>query len=92
MGSSTYNNYTGQAFVFYGGPAMNNVSDIEMTGEGINTSFGNSISSAGDLNGDGHSDLIIGAHQTNNLMGKCFVYFTSSPNVHPNILSDSDLL
>ncbi|MBK9227445.1 MAG: FG-GAP repeat protein [Ignavibacteria bacterium] len=91
VGSSTYNNYTGQAFVFYGGPAMNNVSDIEMTGEGINTSFGNSISSAGDLNGDGHSDLIIGAHQTNNLMGKCFVYFTSSPNVHPNILSVKDV-
>ena len=91
VGASNYNINTGQAFIYYGGSFMNNVPDITMTGEGINTSFGNSISSAGDLNGDGNPDLIIGARQTNSLAGKCFIYFTSSPNVHPNILSVNDV-
>jgi hypothetical protein len=91
IGAQGYNSNTGKVFIYYGGAAMNNVSDVEMTGEVINSSFGNSISSAGDLNGDGHSDLIVGARQTNNLMGQCFVYYTTSPNVHPNILSILDV-
>ncbi|MBL0108772.1 MAG: FG-GAP repeat protein [Ignavibacteria bacterium] len=91
VGASNYNTNTGQAFIYYGGSFMNNVPDITITGEGINTSFGNSISSAGDLNGDGNPDLIIGARQTNSLAGKSFIYFTSSPNVHPNILSVNDV-
>jgi len=91
VGASDYNTYTGQAFIYYGGSAMNNVSDVEMISEGINTQFGKSVSSAGDLNGDGNPDLIIGAPLTNSLTGKTFVYLTSSPNVHPNILTVKDV-
>jgi len=91
VGASDQNTYTGQAFIFYGGSAMNNISDVDMTGEGINTQFGKSVSSAGDLNGDGNPDLIIGAPLTSSLTGKTFIYLTSSPNVHPNILNATDV-
>jgi len=91
IGAPGYNTYTGQAFVYYGSPAMNNASDITLSSEGINTQFGHSVSSAGDLNDDGFPDLIIGAPLTANLTGKTFIYLTSSPNVHPNILSVTDV-
>ncbi|MBK8553993.1 MAG: FG-GAP repeat protein [Ignavibacteria bacterium] len=91
VGASSYNTYNGRAFIFYGSPAMNNTEDIVITGEGINTQFGKSVSSAGDLNGDGTPDLIIGAPYTNNFTGKSFIYFNSSPNVHPNILAVKDV-
>ena len=91
VGASRYNTYTGRAFVFYGSPNMNNTEDRVITGEGVNTEFGRSVSSAGDLNGDGNSDIIVGAPFTNNSTGKNFIYFNSSPNVHPNILSVNDV-
>ena len=81
----------GKAFIFYGGAVMNNSADVTITGEVINTGFGNSVASAGDLNGDGSNDLLIGNEGLNSYAGKCFVYFTSSPNVHPNILSVTDV-
>lgn len=81
----------GKAYIFFGGAAMNNIADVTFTGEVINTIFGNSVASAGDLNGDGSNDLLIGNAGLNSSSGKCFVYFTSSPNVHPNILSVTDV-
>ncbi|MBK6772349.1 MAG: FG-GAP repeat protein [Ignavibacteria bacterium] len=81
----------GKAFVYFGGAAMNNTADIIMTGETVNTSFGNSVASAGDLNGDGSPDLIIGNVGLNSSTGKSYVYFNSSPNVHPGILSVTDV-
>ena len=40
---------------------MNNIADITMTGEAANNYFGSSVSTAGDVNGDGYSDVIVGA-------------------------------
>ncbi len=39
---------------------LNGVNGFTITGEGINTDFGFSVDSAGDVNGDGIGDLIIG--------------------------------
>ncbi len=41
---------------------MDNAADVIMTGEATNNNFGNSVSSAGDVNGDGYSDVIVGAY------------------------------
>jgi hypothetical protein len=81
----------GKAYVFYGGTAMNNAADVTMYGEVLNSNFGNSVSSAGDLNADGFPDLIIGNVNLNSSTGRANVYFTSTPNVHPTILSVNDV-
>ena len=40
-----------------------------------NTHFGQSVSSAGDVNGDGYSDVIVGAPTDLNSAGKVYIYF-----------------
>ncbi|MGE5846495.1 MAG: FG-GAP-like repeat-containing protein, partial [Ignavibacteria bacterium] len=52
----------GRAYLYFGGPALDNVPDAVFTGEDLKDYFGFSVSSAGDVNNDGFSDLIVGAH------------------------------
>ncbi|MEZ4824326.1 MAG: integrin alpha [Ignavibacteria bacterium] len=40
---------------------MDNIADVNLTGKSANDHFGYSSASAGDVNGDGYSDLIVGA-------------------------------
>jgi hypothetical protein len=52
----------GRAYVYQGGSAMNNVVDVTMTGAAAGDNFGFSVASAGDVNGDGYADVIVGAY------------------------------
>ena len=60
IGAGGYNAYTGRAYVYYGGSSVDNTADVTMTGEGIFTYIGNSVSGAGDVNNDGYDDVIVG--------------------------------
>ncbi|MEO8446133.1 MAG: integrin alpha, partial [bacterium] len=74
VGAERYNSFTGRSYVYYGGAAMNNVADVIMTGE-ASISFGSTVSVAGDVNGDGYSDLIIGAPWYNQDTGRAYIYY-----------------
>ncbi len=52
---------SGAAYVFYGGYYMDSVYDARMTGESADDLFGGSVSGAGDVNGDGYDDVLVGA-------------------------------
>jgi len=54
-------NYRSYAYIFYGGMTMNNIADVTLIGE-LNT-YLVCVSSAGDVNGDGYSDVIMGSYQ-----------------------------
>lgn len=60
VGASGYGGFTGRSYVYLGGSPMNNSADVIMTGA-ANDFFGNSVSSAGDINADGYDDVIVGA-------------------------------
>ena len=70
-----YNSSTGRVYIFYGGSPMNNTADVIMTGESVNNYFGSCVSSAGDVNADGFSDVIVGARGFNSSDGKVYVYY-----------------
>jgi hypothetical protein len=55
--------HAGQAFVFFGGPAMDAVADVTLTGEAAGDNFGCSVGAAGDMDHDGYDDVIVGASE-----------------------------
>lgn len=65
----------GLAFLFYGGRDFNPNIDVNFVGYDDNDQFGFSVASAGDVNGDGFSDVIIGAPRGNNYLGKAYLFF-----------------
>jgi FG-GAP repeat len=60
------------------------VFDAHVAGE----DFGKCVSSAGDVNGDGYDDIIIGASANNNYTGKEYIYFGG---VNMNTIADVTL-
>ena len=78
----------GAAFVYFGsatGPST--VANWSAQSNQASAQFGNSVSSAGDVNGDGYDDVLIGAPlYTNgqNDEGAVFVYFGSAAGLGPN--------
>ncbi len=76
--SYSYGNGTGRAYLFYNDgsiPTTAATADVIITGTGVNTAFGVSCA-AGDLDGDGRVDLIVGG--TNNggdLSGKVYIFY-----------------
>jgi hypothetical protein len=68
----------GRAYVYYGGPGADTTPDLIFTGEAAGDNFGKSVSTAGDVNGDGFSDLIVGANHNNaggTKAGRAYVYY-----------------
>ncbi|MBK9332673.1 MAG: FG-GAP repeat protein [Ignavibacteria bacterium] len=84
IGASLFDNEQtdeGAVFVFHGsasGLSLASIWSAEGNLAGVN--FGNSVSSAGDVNGDGYSDVIIGSYRLGNGQaeeGAAFVYHGS---------------
>ncbi|HMQ68348.1 MAG TPA: integrin alpha, partial [Ignavibacteria bacterium] len=74
VGTQAYSTNTGRAYIYYGGSLMNNTQDVTLTGEAINNFFGCSVSSAGDVNGDGFGDVIVGAYGYSSNTGRVYIY------------------
>ena len=68
----------GRAYVYFGGPAPDALPDLTLTGEAAGDWFGRSVGTAGDVNGDGYADVIVGADQNDvggTNAGRAYVYF-----------------
>jgi len=85
VGALDENNFTGRAYLYFGGEVIDDVPDLIMSGETSNHYFGRSVTNAGDLNDDGFDDVAIGADGGN----KVYVYFggTNMDNVADLILA-----
>ncbi|WP_442940660.1 hypothetical protein [Nostoc sp.] len=80
---STYNVYSGQSYVVFGSKSgfdtklnfsdLNGINGFAINGINVDDQSGISVSSAGDINGDGIDDLIIGSNHS----GESYVVFGS---------------
>ena len=82
VGARTYDNGEpdeGAAFVYFGGAgAFNTTADALLESNQAGAYLGNSVAGAGDVNGDGFADVIVGAPYYDNGQvdeGAAFVYF-----------------
>ena len=77
---------TGRTYVVFGQPevgssglislaTLNGTNGFKIDGEASNDWSGAAISAAGDVNGDGYDDLIIGAYRHNQQIGRSYVVF-----------------
>ncbi|MGB3017200.1 MAG: FG-GAP-like repeat-containing protein, partial [Ignavibacteria bacterium] len=66
---------SGRAYIYFGGTIINSTADVILGGETVNNYFGNSVSSAGDVNSDGYDDVIVGANGFNSFTGRAYIYY-----------------
>ncbi len=75
----------GRVYVYHGGPGgPDTIPERTLTGEADNDQFGFSVAGAGDVNGDGYGDLLVGAYQNDqggNGAGKFYLYYGSAGGV-----------
>ena len=71
-------NDKGKAYVYHGSSTgLNATPAFTATGESDNDRFGYSVAGAGDVDGDGHADVIVGAPYRSTSSGKAYVYHGS---------------
>ncbi|MBK9334385.1 MAG: FG-GAP repeat protein [Ignavibacteria bacterium] len=86
-------NWSGRSYIYFGGAVMNNSADLIMTGEAVNDQFGFSVSNAGDVNGDGFSDVLIGAIGLSPLKGKAYIFHGGlTMNNIPDLIMNGELI
>ena len=85
-GSNEGGNDAGKAYVYLGSASgLRTSASWTVTGEAAYDYFGKYVTSAGDVNGDGYGDMILGAHGNDiggNNAGKAYVYLGSASGLH----------
>ena len=75
IGASGYSGLTGRAYVYLGGAGgLSTSAATTLGGEAVNNYFGGSVATAGDVNGDGYSDVVVGAPGYSSFTGRAYVY------------------
>ncbi|MEW5759822.1 MAG: Ig-like domain-containing protein, partial [Candidatus Thermoplasmatota archaeon] len=77
IGAPPTSSNLGKAHIYFGGENMDNISDVVLMEDEESRTFGSSVSSAGDVNGDGYDDVIVGAYSVAGTLalGKAYIFF-----------------
>ncbi|MES2638027.1 MAG: FG-GAP-like repeat-containing protein [Myxococcota bacterium] len=75
VGAWGYSGSTGRAYLFPGSATgVATTAATTLTGEGTTNYFARSLSGAGDVNGDGYDDVIVGAYGYESMAGRVYLY------------------
>ncbi|MDP3791311.1 MAG: glucoamylase family protein, partial [Candidatus Omnitrophota bacterium] len=75
VGAEKNSSATGKAYIYWGGKNTSSAASLTMIGEAVNDEFGHLVSCAGDINGDGYSDIIAASPNNTSVTGKTYLYF-----------------
>jgi hypothetical protein len=74
-GAQGYDNLRGRVYLFWGGDPLDPTPDVVFEGEESNSLFGRRIDAGGDINGDGYTDVLIGARNWgDNSCGRAYLF------------------
>jgi MYXO-CTERM domain-containing protein len=75
---------SGSAYIYYGSAAgIDTASEDKLTPSDGSSSdgFGRSVTGAGDIDGDGYDDLVVGAYGVESASGSAYVYYGSATGI-----------
>ena len=81
----------GRVYLYYGGSEIDTNPDLTFEGEAALNNFGTTVACAGDVNGDGISDIMVGAPGFDrvNFYGRIYIYYGNSvPDTIPDVVID----
>jgi len=82
----------GAAYIYYGGPSMDELPDIAFGGEFLADNFGYSSTGIGDQNDDNFDDILIGSLYHDAIgprTGRCYVFYGGAPaDTLPDLVID----
>ncbi len=82
VGAPAYSTSTGRVYIYHGtSSGLSTTAATRLTGPTTSTYFGRSVDGAGDVNGDGFDDLIVGADGVSSSAGAAYLYYGSSTGV-----------
>ena len=68
--------FAGAAYLFFGptsGTRGLGTADAKLVGEGVSAGAGAAVDGAGDVDADGHADLLVGSHPYQNMLGAAYL-------------------
>ena len=84
--------FVGKAYLYRGtSTGLSATASWTAVGEGTGHYFGSSVATAGDVNGDGYSDVFVGAYGDATNTGKAYVYLGGSTGLSTATVWTNDL-